>query len=146
MNRRRVNAKANPCNAFGIRGPGGNVLSAAVEAACVSMVLMVVHSQHRCGTAPYHCSLRYGTVWYQVLARVEMTPVWQKEAPVATTVANDASSADPTDVDPFRQRLLDGLAASITERGYRARTIADIVRHARTSKRTFYDQFESNEQ
>src|SRR5258707_851338 len=70
MNRRRVNAKANPCNAFGIRGPGGKVLAAVVEAACVSMVLMVVHSQHRCGTAPYHCSLRYGTVWYQVLARV----------------------------------------------------------------------------
>src|SRR5258708_39095625 len=81
MNRRRANAKANPCNAFGIRGPGGNVLAAVVEAACVSMVLMVVHSQHRCGTAPYHCSLRYGTVWYQVLARVGTALVLQKEAP-----------------------------------------------------------------
>ena len=49
-------------------------------------------------------------------------------------------------IDPFRQRLLDGLAASITERGYRASTVADIVRHARTSKRTFYDQFPSKEQ
>ena len=65
---------------------------------------------------------------------------------MATTVAKDASSADPTDVDPFRQRLLDGLAASITERGYRASTVADIVRHARTSKRTFYGQFPSKEQ
>src|SRR5580698_9188627 len=65
---------------------------------------------------------------------------------MATTVAKDASSAGPTDVDPFRQRLLDGLAASITERGYRASTVADIVRHARTSKRTFYDQFPSKEQ
>src|SRR5271169_4813738 len=65
---------------------------------------------------------------------------------MATTVAKDASSADPTDVDPFRQRLLDGLAGSITERGYRASTVADIVRHARTSKRTFYDQFPSKEQ
>jgi AcrR family transcriptional regulator len=42
--------------------------------------------------------------------------------------------------------LLDGLVASIGERGYRATTVADIVRHARTSKRTFYDQFASKEQ
>jgi AcrR family transcriptional regulator len=65
---------------------------------------------------------------------------------VATTVADDAASAESTDIDPFRQRLLDGLAASITERGYRASTVADIVRHARTSKRTFYGQFPSKEQ
>jgi AcrR family transcriptional regulator len=60
-----------------------------------------------------------------------------------TAVADDAASVD---VDPFRRRLLDGLAASIGERGYRATTVADIVRHARTSKRTFYDQFASKEQ
>lgn len=48
--------------------------------------------------------------------------------------------------DPFRLRLLDGLATSIGERGYRASTVADVVRHARTSKRTFYDQFASKEQ
>jgi len=69
---------------------------------------------------------------------------------VATSVAGDAASAAtsnaPVDIDPFRQRLLDGLAASITERGYRASTVADIVRHARTSKRTFYDQFAGKEQ
>jgi len=41
----------------------------------------------------------------------------------------------------FRRRLLDGLAACIEERGYRDTTVADIVRHARTSKRTFYDHF-----
>ena len=45
--------------------------------------------------------------------------------------------------DPFRERLLDGLAASIAERGYRDTTVADIVRHAKTSKRTFYAQFAS---
>jgi AcrR family transcriptional regulator len=65
---------------------------------------------------------------------------------VAKTVADDAAPAEPIDIDPFRRRLLDGLAASITERGYRASTVADIVRHARTSKRTFYDQFQSKEQ
>jgi AcrR family transcriptional regulator len=65
---------------------------------------------------------------------------------VARAVADDAASAEPVDVDPFRRRLLDGLAASIGERGYRASTIADIVRHARTSKRTFYGHFPSKEQ
>jgi AcrR family transcriptional regulator len=47
--------------------------------------------------------------------------------------------------DPFRDRLLDGMAASIIERGFRDTTVADIVRHARTSKRTFYAQFASKE-
>ena len=54
-------------------------------------------------------------------------------------VADDAAS-------PFRRRLLDGLTVSIGERGYRATTVADIVRHARTSKRTFYDEFSSKEE
>jgi AcrR family transcriptional regulator len=53
-------------------------------------------------------------------------------------------SGDPSE-DPFRTRLLRGLAASIEERGYRETTVADIVRHARTSKRTFYDQFGNKE-
>lgn len=51
----------------------------------------------------------------------------------------------PAETDPFRDRLLDGLAESIVERGYRASTVADIVRHAHTSKRTFYDQFTGKE-
>lgn len=61
---------------------------------------------------------------------------------VDTAVPGDA----PAESDPFRLRLLDGLAASIGERGYRASTVADVVRHARTSKRTFYDQFASKEE
>ncbi|MDV3123757.1 TetR/AcrR family transcriptional regulator [Mycobacterium sp. 21AC1] len=48
-------------------------------------------------------------------------------------------------VDGFRPRLLDGLAAAIEAKGYRDTTVADIVRYARTSKRTFYDQFGSKE-
>ena len=57
------------------------------------------------------------------------------------------SAADATEgADPFRGRLLDGLATSIGERGYRDTTVADIVRHARTSKRTFYEQFASKEE
>ncbi len=62
------------------------------------------------------------------------------------TTAVTAVSGDAALGDPFRVRLLDGLAASITERGYRASTVADIVRHARTSKRTFYGQFSGKEE
>jgi AcrR family transcriptional regulator len=63
-------------------------------------------------------------------------------APVDAT----AVGAHATGGDPFRARLLTGLAVSIGERGYRATTVADIVRQARTSKRTFYDHFASKEE
>jgi AcrR family transcriptional regulator len=43
------------------------------------------------------------------------------------------------------ERLADGLAASIAEKGYAATTIADVVRHARVSKRTFYEHFADKE-
>ncbi|BCI55851.1 TetR family transcriptional regulator [Mycolicibacterium litorale] len=52
----------------------------------------------------------------------------------------------PAQGDAFRGRLLDGLAASIAERGYRETTVADIVRHAHTSKRTFYGRFATKEE
>jgi len=58
-----------------------------------------------------------------------------------------APLAEPTaQVTDFRRRLLDGLAVSIRERGYRETTVADIVRAARTSKRTFYDHFATKEE
>ena len=60
-------------------------------------------------------------------------------APVADLTESKAAAG-------FRRRLLDGLAASIDERGYRDSTVADIVRHARTSKRTFYDHFATKEE
>ncbi|WP_019972451.1 TetR/AcrR family transcriptional regulator [Mycobacterium sp. 141] len=56
-----------------------------------------------------------------------------------------AGSGARVGTDTFRLRLLDGLAAGITDRGYRETTVADVVRYARTSKRTFYDQFSSKE-
>lgn len=55
--------------------------------------------------------------------------------------AQDVARRSAPTVEPFRERLLDGLAAAIAERGYRETTVADIVRHARTSKRTFYAHF-----
>ncbi|MGW4056674.1 TetR/AcrR family transcriptional regulator [Amycolatopsis sp. NPDC004747] len=50
------------------------------------------------------------------------------------------------DTRPHRQRLLDGLAESITETGFRDTTVADVVRRARTSRRTFYEHFASREE
>jgi AcrR family transcriptional regulator len=41
----------------------------------------------------------------------------------------------------FRRRLLDGLASAIRRGGYADTTVADIVREARTSRRTFYAHF-----
>lgn len=47
--------------------------------------------------------------------------------------------------DIHRLRLLEGFASAVSERGYAATTIADIVKHARVSKRTFYEYFEDKE-
>ena len=44
-----------------------------------------------------------------------------------------------------RARLTEGLAAAIAEKGYAAVTIADVVRVARVSKRTFYEHFADKE-
>lgn len=62
-----------------------------------------------------------------------------------TTALNDPPQTGSA-ADAFRGRLLDGLAQSIVERGYRETTVADVVRIAKTSKRTFYDQFASKEE
>jgi AcrR family transcriptional regulator len=48
--------------------------------------------------------------------------------------------------EAFRRRLLDGLAESIVDVGYRRTTVADVVRRARTSRRTFYEHFASKEE
>lgn len=56
-----------------------------------------------------------------------------------TGIGGDADRSD------FRQRLLVALEASIAEVGYAKTTVADIVRRARTSRRTFYEHFGSRE-
>jgi AcrR family transcriptional regulator len=63
-------------------------------------------------------------------------------------MASVVTEPAPTDsgAQAFRQRLLDGLAESIAERGYRDTTVADVVRNAKTSKRTFYGEFVSKEE
>ncbi|HET6506454.1 MAG TPA: TetR/AcrR family transcriptional regulator [Baekduia sp.] len=46
----------------------------------------------------------------------------------------------------FRDRLLLGMAAAIREQGsFRPVTVAEVVRHARTSRRTFYQHFDDRE-
>lgn len=67
-----------------------------------------------------------------------VTTVRQQHPAEATAKPND-------DQGEFHQRLLDGLAASIKENGYRNTTVADIVRRARTSRRTFYAHFSDKE-
>jgi AcrR family transcriptional regulator len=61
-------------------------------------------------------------------------------------VSTALAHTDPTDPQGFRTRLLDGLTRAIEERGYRDTTVADIVRNAKTSKRTFYGEFDSKEE
>ncbi len=46
---------------------------------------------------------------------------------------------------PHRQRLIAAMAESIAEKGYRQTTVADVVRIARTSRRTFYEHFADRE-
>lgn len=56
---------------------------------------------------------------------------------VAVVAAVDASSSR----EAYRLRLLAGLAQSIREKGLQRTQITDIVRNARTSRRTFYECF-----
>src|SRR5437899_10067153 len=45
-----------------------------------------------------------------------------------------------------RERLLRSVIAAVSERGYSAVTVADIVRSARVSKKAFYDHFTNKEE
>jgi len=57
---------------------------------------------------------------------------------VSVTAAPGEGAAKPGE---YRDRLLEGLAAALDEKGFAEVTIADIARHARVSKRTFYEHF-----
>jgi len=65
--------------------------------------------------------------------------------PCAATVCAVSATEQPQAERAHRERLLDALAASIRERGLRSTQIADIVRLARTSRRTFYECFTDKE-
>ena len=48
----------------------------------------------------------------------------------------------PAEDNVHRARLLDGMARAVAAKGYADTTIADIVREAGVSRRTFYEQFD----
>jgi len=56
-------------------------------------------------------------------------------------VVKASESAAPTPEGGHRERLIAAMAASIEEKGYRNTSVADVVRIARTSRRTFYEHF-----
>jgi AcrR family transcriptional regulator len=61
---------------------------------------------------------------------------------VADRTRRGAGGAEPVG---HRERLIAAMAASIEQKGYRATTVADVVRIARTSRRSFYEQFEDRD-
>lgn len=56
------------------------------------------------------------------------------------------TSAAESGTGSFRDRLVEGLAQSIIERGFGETKVADIVANARTSRRTFYAEFANKEE
>ena len=68
-----------------------------------------------------------------------MAPTVQHQRHAGRKTTADDDSAN------YRQRLLDALAESINQHGYPKTTVADVVRRARTSRRTFYEHFSDKE-
>jgi AcrR family transcriptional regulator len=64
---------------------------------------------------------------------------------VAPVPVPTLTSHAPRDVDAPRERLICGIDAAVAEKGYGPTTIADVVRHARVSKRTFYEHFDDKQ-
>ncbi|CAN7251314.1 TetR/AcrR family transcriptional regulator [Variovorax paradoxus] len=58
---------------------------------------------------------------------------------IATKPAPDAAPAEPA--HEHYARLLEGMARAVATKGYADTTIADIVREAAVSRRTFYEHF-----
>lgn len=55
-------------------------------------------------------------------------------------------SSIPPGPEDHRGRIVEGLAHALAEKGYADTTIADIARHSRVSKRTFYEHFRDKEE
>jgi AcrR family transcriptional regulator len=70
------------------------------------------------------------------MSKRDRTPV--TAAP--TTMATTTEGVDEHTL-AVRRRLEDAMAAAVTEKGLAATTIADVARHAGTSKRTFYEHY-----
>lgn len=82
-----------------------------------------------CGTSKYHCF----RVWRFLLCCATRLDKYFGLSTMNESHIDIALSP--------RDRLMNGFASAIAEKGYIETTIADIVRHARVSKRTFYQHF-----
>lgn len=56
-----------------------------------------------------------------------------------------APANGPARPGEYRDRLLEGMAAALDQKGFAEITTADIARHARMSKRTFYEHFDTKQ-
>ena len=63
--------------------------------------------------------------------------------PMAAETAVQTLGGEPAET--HRIRILEGMASVLADKGYQATTIADIAKHARVSKRTFYEHFADKE-
>jgi AcrR family transcriptional regulator len=65
----------------------------------------------------------------------------------STGVVSEPGRARDRPIAPagHRERLIEAMAVSIQEKGYRDTTVADVVRIARTSRRNFYEHFEDRD-
>jgi AcrR family transcriptional regulator len=95
-----------------------------------------------------------GTVKYQLAGRDRMQSavrvIPEREIPIGLPFVSRALRATISAMDvgtaanvEHRRRLLDGLAQVVALKGYVDTTIADIVREAGVSRRTFYEHFSS---
>jgi AcrR family transcriptional regulator len=65
--------------------------------------------------------------------------------PMSSMPAETTAAAAPP-ANPYRARLLEGMAQSVAAKGYAETTVADIVRQAGVSKRSFYECFASKDE
>ncbi len=79
--------------------------------------------------------INYGTVKYLV----EFSAL--RSASMSEVTAPTAAPAAPAAGTEHRARLLEGMARAVAAKGYADTTIADIVREASVSRRTFYENF-----
>jgi AcrR family transcriptional regulator len=62
-----------------------------------------------------------------------------------SAAARSVPEADDAGQPGHRDRLIAAMAEAIEDQGYRETTVADVVRLARTSRRSFYEHFEDRD-
>lgn len=79
-------------------------------------------------------------------SRSEQIADWLDEDEIASRAGLPIGKLFPREVrlSP-RDRLLIAMAEAVREHGFRGASIADVVRRAKTSRRTFYEQFSDRE-